>query len=180
MRGSRPLDLDLTARTRSDLDLILRVDFGLGGSDRTQPPAAALLAGEPFPAAERLGNSLEFTVNVALGVILTWVWVWDDQRTMRDPLEALVGFGEAQSGERKGGGGSARRGSPACECTGGAGLRLGCWESYVHVHCQGNPRQGRCVAVLLRRELATARLRGERRRSTGVRCSDLRCGLRAL
>ena len=69
------------------LNLKLRVDFGSGGSDRIRPPAAALLAGEPFPAVARLGSSPEFTVNGAPGVKLTRVWVRKVLQAMGDSPE---------------------------------------------------------------------------------------------
>ena len=88
-----PSDLDPTIRTYPDLDLISRVSFGSGGSDRIRPLAAALLAGEPFPAAARFGNSPEFTVNGAPGVDLTRAWVGKDKCGMRDLPRPQAGHG---------------------------------------------------------------------------------------
>ena len=49
--GSRPLDLDLVAQIRWDLDLIVRVQIKSDGSDRKGSTAAARVAGKLLPAA---------------------------------------------------------------------------------------------------------------------------------
>jgi hypothetical protein len=59
-------------------------------------------------------GSPDFTVNGVLGVKLGKAWVWRDQRVMRDLPEAKAGLGEARGRDCDGGGGSARRSSPAC------------------------------------------------------------------
>ena len=67
--GSRPLDLDLVAQIRWDLDLIVRVQIKSDGSDRKGSTAAARVAGKLLPAAapRRRGSNPVFQVTKWLG-----------------------------------------------------------------------------------------------------------------
>ena len=67
--GSKPLDLDLVAQIRWDLDLIMRVQIKSDGSDRKGSTAAARVAGKLPPAAapRRRGSNPVFQVTKWLG-----------------------------------------------------------------------------------------------------------------
>ena len=141
-RGSRPLDLDLTAWTRSDLDLILRVDFGSDGSDLILRAGRRRLTPATNSAAALVGNSPDFTETGALGVKSTWVWIWDDQCVIH--LGQKKGYGGALGGVRDGSGGSAGRSSPARVCSHVSGLGSGRDRVSECVRCKSKPECG-CV-----------------------------------
>jgi hypothetical protein len=68
---------------------------------------------DPFHGIAARGSP-DFTVNGASGVKSSGAWVCRDQRDTCDPPGALSGLGRARGCMRDGGGGSARRCSPAC------------------------------------------------------------------
>jgi hypothetical protein len=67
----------------------------------------------PFRSGAARGSP-DFTVNGAPGVKSSGAWVCRDQRDTHDPLGALSGPSGARGCACGGGGGSARRCSPAC------------------------------------------------------------------
>ena len=170
-RGSRPLDLDLTARTRSELDLILRVDFGSDGSDLIMRAGRRRLTPATNSAAALVGNSLDFTETSAPGVKSTRVWIWDDQRAMRHPPGPKTGYSGALGGVSDGSGGSARRSSPARVCSRVSGLGSGRDQASECVRCKSKPERGLRGVLMRSSALATAERRYVRQRSTVVRCS---------
>jgi hypothetical protein len=90
------------------------VRFGSGGSGWIGLRLAAGVTGAELPRRCHDGNSSEFTEFGAPRVKSSGAWVCRDQRDTRDPPGALFGPGGAQGCARGGGGGSARRCSPAC------------------------------------------------------------------
>jgi hypothetical protein len=110
---SSPLDLGLTARSKgyagSNLDHGFRIGrLGLVGRAG---------GGGNTPATKSRGDaargSPDFTVNGAPGVKSTLAWARGVQRDMRDRPRAFAGLGVLWACGCDGGGGSARRGSPA-------------------------------------------------------------------
>jgi hypothetical protein len=68
----------------------------------------------PKPTAARLGARRSPIEIDAPGVKTTRAWAREVQRNMRDPPEAKAGLGDALGCMRGGGGGPARRRTPAC------------------------------------------------------------------
>jgi hypothetical protein len=90
------------------------VQFGSGGSGWIGLQPAAGVAGDDAPAAASARGSLELFENDASGIKSTQAWVWNGLRDMRNAPRALVGLGEVRGHGCDGGGGFARRSSPAC------------------------------------------------------------------
>jgi hypothetical protein len=171
-RGSRPLDLDLTAWTRSDLDLILRVDFGSDGSDLILRAGRRRLTPATNSAAALVGNSPDFTETGAPGVKSTRVWIWDDQRAMRHPPGPKTRYDRALGGMSDGNGGSVRQSSPARVCSRVSGLGSRRDQVSECVRCKSKPERGLRGVLMRSSALATAERRYMRQRRTGVRCSS--------
>jgi hypothetical protein len=89
------------------VDLISTAGFGSDGSGRL----GARGGGAVTPATKSRGIAArglpDFTVQGAPGVKSTGLWVWCDQRVMRDLPRAKAGLGGALGCARGGGGGSA-------------------------------------------------------------------------
>jgi len=170
-RGSRPLDLDLTARTRSELDLILRVDFGSDGSDLIMHVGRRRLTPATNSAAVLVGNSPDFTETGALGVKSTQVWIWDDQRAMRHPPGPKTGYVGNLGGASDGSGGSAQWSSLARVCSRVSSLGSGRDRVSECVRCKSKPERGLRGVLMHSSALATAERRYVRQWRTGVRCS---------
>jgi hypothetical protein len=118
------------------------------------------------PAAARGSGSPDFANSGALVAKSSGAWVWDKLRDMRNPPRALAGLGEARECGCDGGGGSARRSSPACARACCSGHRKGRKWGRARARCKGKPKQGDVAVVQSCRGPAPVE---RRRRGAGMR-----------
>jgi hypothetical protein len=154
-------------------DLIPRVDLGLGGQGQLGARGGGAGHRRRVPAAVRSSGSPDFANSGAPVAKSTGLWVWRDQRVMRDLPGAKAGLEGALGCARGGGGGSTRWRTPACACSRSSGHRKGCKRGRARARSKGKPKQGDEAAVQCCRELATVE---QWRRSAGVRVLAARVG----
>jgi hypothetical protein len=114
---------------------------------------------ERFPAAVLGSGSPDFTIRGAPGVKSTGLWVWRDQRVMRDLPGAKAGLEGALGGACGGGGGSVRWRTLACARSLSFGHRSGGKRSCARAQCTGKVERASGGVVLRCKGAATAERR---------------------